>query len=219
MQLSPADEVLPADTDPLIAAVDRQPAFSRVLPWMMLIGGIIGAAAAAVLIVEKMRLLADSGYVPSCSINPILSCGSVMTKPQAEAFGFPNPLLGIAGFSAVAVIGAALLAGASFARWFWIGLQAGVTFGILFVSWLMFQSLYVIGALCPYCMLVWAVMIPLFVYVTAANIDQRRIPFSSALHGLGRALVSYHTVVITIWFLAVAALIAVRFWDYWSSLL
>lgn len=32
--------------------------------------------------------------------------------------------------------------------------------------WLIGQCLYVIGALCPWCVVVWAVMIPLFWYVT-----------------------------------------------------
>lgn len=36
------------------------------------------------LTVEKIALLKDAAYVPSCSINPVLSCGSVMTTPQAE---------------------------------------------------------------------------------------------------------------------------------------
>src|SRR5689334_17486274 len=127
------------------------PRSGRSLPWILLIGGIIGLAASAVLTVEKLALLRDPAYVPSCSINPILSCGSVMTKPQAEVFGFPNSLLGIAGFAVVVTVAVALLAGATFRRWFWGGLQVGVTLGAVFVHWLMFQSLYRIQALCPYC--------------------------------------------------------------------
>ena len=91
---------------------------SRGLAWWLLVGGLVGLVAAFVLAVEKYALLADPSYVPSCSLNPVLSCGSIMASPQAEAFGFPNPLLGIAGFSVVAAIGAALLAGARFAEWF-----------------------------------------------------------------------------------------------------
>ena len=45
-----------------------------------------------------------------------------------------------------------------------------MTFGVVFVHWLIFQSLYVIGALCPYCMVVWAVTIPIFWYVTLHNL-------------------------------------------------
>ncbi|GAB3939061.1 vitamin K epoxide reductase family protein [Micromonospora vulcania] len=145
---------------------------SRVTAWICAVGGVVGLLAAAILIVEKINLLADPGYVPSCSINPILSCGSVMTTPQAEAFGIPNPLIGIAGFAAVATIGVVLLAGARLPGWFWLGLQAGATFGVIFVHWLIYQSLYVIGALCPYCMLVWAVTIPIFLYVTVRALRQ-----------------------------------------------
>ncbi|TDD58052.1 vitamin K epoxide reductase family protein [Kribbella antibiotica] len=182
------------------------PRSSRSLPWILLIGGIIGLAAAAVLTVEKIALLRDPAYVPSCSINPILSCGSVMSKPQAEVFGFPNSLLGIAGFAVIVTVGVALLAGATFRRWFWIGLQIGVTFGAVFVHWLMFQSLYRIQALCPYCMVVWAVTIPIFWYVTLHNVNRPK-------------LTRLHSVPLTIWAVVVLSLIGEQFWSYWRTLL
>ncbi|MFI6295606.1 vitamin K epoxide reductase family protein [Nonomuraea sp. NPDC050790] len=178
--------------------------FPRLLPYLLLIGGGIGLVAAFVLAVEKIALLKNPAYVPSCSINPVLSCGSIMSTPQAELFGFPNPLLGVAGFAIVTTTGAALLAGAVLKRWFWAGLQAGVTAGVVFVHWLIYQSLYVIGALCPYCMVVWAVMIPIFLYVTLRN--------------LARPFARQHVIVLTLWYLAVLALITARFWTYWSSL-
>src|SRR3546814_955690 len=121
------------------------------------------------LLIEKIALLEDPTYVPSCSINPILRCGSVMSTEQAEVFGFPNPIIGVAGFAIVTTVGVALLAGARLPRWFWWGLQAGTTFGVVFIPWLMFQSLYRIYPLCPYCMVVWAVTIPLFWYTTLHN--------------------------------------------------
>jgi uncharacterized membrane protein len=103
------------------------PGSPRALAWLLTVASAIGLIAAFVLTVEKIALLKDPNYIPSCSINPILSCGSVMTKPQAEVFGFPNSLLGIAGFSVLLTIAVALLAGATFARWFWLGLQTGIT--------------------------------------------------------------------------------------------
>ncbi|MGW6690045.1 vitamin K epoxide reductase family protein [Streptomyces sp. NPDC054961] len=42
---------------------------------------------------------------------------------------------------------------------------AGAAAGFGFTLWLIGQCLYAIGALCPWCD-VWAVMIPLFWYVT-----------------------------------------------------
>lgn len=50
----------------------------------LLIGaGLIGLAAAIVLLVEKLELLVNPDYIPTCDVSPILSCGSVMTTPQA----------------------------------------------------------------------------------------------------------------------------------------
>ena len=186
----------------------------------LLIGaGLIGLAAAIVLLVEKLELLVNPDYIPTCDVSPILSCGSVMTTPQAEAFGIPNPIIGIAGFAAVAVVGGAVLAGSGFRRWFWVGAQVGVTFAVVFVHWLIYQSLYVIGALCPYCMVVWAVTIPIFWYTTVYNLQH----FQGSTPRWARQSIEiatgYHGVLLTAWVLLVITLIAARFWDYWISLM
>ena len=99
--------------DPAAALTRRSGPFARSLPWLLLVGGLIGLTAAFVLTVEKFALALDPAYAPTCSINPVLNCGSVMDTPQASAFGFPNSLLGIAGFAVVAAVGAGLLAGAA----------------------------------------------------------------------------------------------------------
>lgn len=198
---------------------ERREPFPRLLPWLLLLGGVFGTAAAGVLTVEKMARLRDPTYVPTCSLNPVVSCGSVMDSPQAAAFGFPNSLLGIAGFAVVATVGAALFAGARFGRWFWSGLQAGVTFGVVFVHWLIFQSLYEIGALCPYCMVVWAVTVPTFLYVTLRNVGAGDLPAAMRARRLAAIATDYHGVVLTVWALTIVALIGVRFWSYWNTLL
>src|SRR5687768_7389479 len=71
----------------------------------VLIAGVLGLAAAVTLTVEKIEILINPDYVPSCSINPVLSCGSVMITPQASVFGFPNSLIGIVAFTVVLVTG------------------------------------------------------------------------------------------------------------------
>ncbi len=186
----------------------------RIVRWLYVVGGGIGLVASFVLMVEKIALLADPSYVPTCSLNPVLSCGSVMATPQAAAFGVANPLLGVTGFAMVLTAGAALAAGFRPPRWFWLAMQAGTTFGVGFVDWLIWQSLYSIGALCPYCMVVWAVTIPLFWYTTLHNLERGHLTGrpSSAV------LVRYHSAVLALWFVAIIAIIAARFWDYWSTL-
>ena len=62
--------------------------------WILTGASLVAFAAALVLMVEKLKLMADPNFVPSCSINPVLSCGSIMESTQAEAFGFPTPRVG-----------------------------------------------------------------------------------------------------------------------------
>lgn len=133
--------------------------------WVLTLAGVVGLTASAVLAIEKYQLLKNPFYVPSCSVNETLNCTQIMQSDQAALFGFPNPYLGLVGFTVVVTIGAAALAGARFARWFWRGLSAGIALALLLVLWLAYQSIAVIGALCPYCMLVWVAVASLVVTV------------------------------------------------------
>ncbi|MFS0700302.1 vitamin K epoxide reductase family protein [Cellulomonas sp. 179-A 4D5 NHS] len=192
---------------------------TRAIGWVLAVGGAIGFLAAFVLTVEKITLLGNPSYIPTCSINPVLSCGSVMSTPQAELFGFPNPLLGIAGFAMVLTAGMAVLSGARPGRWFWLALQLGTTAGAIFVHWLIFQSLYRIGALCPYCMVVWAVTIPVFWYTTLHNLQAGHLPVAGRARRPVEVASQYHAVVLTGWALSVLALIGAEFWLFWTTLL
>jgi uncharacterized membrane protein len=184
--------------------------------WWVLIAGVIGLAASMMLTVEKIALLRNPSYVPSCNINPIVSCGSVMVTPQASVLGFPNPLLGLVAFTVVIVTGVLAVAKVDLPQWYWIGLTIGTLIGVAFVHWLIFQSLYRIGALCPYCMVVWVVTVSLLVVVAS-------IVFRPALQrrpsGAAWVLYQWRWSIAALWFTAVFLLILVRFWNFWSTLL
>lgn len=199
-----------ADPTPASPCDPSVPALSA---WWVLIAGAIGLASSATLTVEKIDLLLNPSYVPSCNLNPILSCGSVMVTPQASLFGFPNPLLGIGAFTVVLVAGVLAVAKVPLPQWFWISLEVGLLIGAGFVHWLIFESLYRIGALCPYCMVVWAMTITLLVVV--GSIVFRPVLDSTA----ARLLYQWRWSITALWFTAVFLLIMVRFWDYWSTLL
>ena len=192
---------------------------TRLLPWVLALGGMVGLTAALVLTIEKIALIRDPGYVPSCSINPILSCGSIMSTTQSQVLGFPNPLLGIAGFAVVTTTGMVLLGGARLPRWFWVGLCAGTAFGVGFIHWLIYQSLYVIGALCPYCMVVWVITIPMFWYTILACLHHGYLPVPARERRLVQGLIRYHGVVLTAWYLIIALAVLHAFWTYWMTLL
>lgn len=142
----------------------------RGLGLLLTIGGAIGLLSAAILIIEKINLLEKPKEALACDINPFVSCGNVINTDQASVFGFPNPLMGVAGFAIVATLGVLLIAGTRLPSFVWLGLQAGTIFGIGFVTWLQYQSIYDIQSLCPYCMVVWSVTIPIFVWTTARNL-------------------------------------------------
>lgn len=182
----------------------------RVSAWLLLIGGLVGWLASVTLTIERFKLFAEPGYRPSCSINPILSCGSVMVTDQAAVFGFPNPILGVVGFSVVVTVGVSAVARVGFPRWIWGGLWLGTAVGLGFVCWFIFQTLYRINALCPYCMLVW-VATPLILIVVSDRL------WGEAGGPLGM-LVQWRWTVLALFCTLVLLLVFLRFQDYWLSL-
>jgi hypothetical protein len=48
-----------------------------------------------------------------------------------------------------------MIGGVQFPGWFWKIALLGTVLAILFSHWLAFQTTFVIGALCPYCMVAW----------------------------------------------------------------
>lgn len=196
--------------------------FSKFIPRILVIGGIIGLICAFIISYDKQELLKNPHFQPNCDLNPIISCGSVMASWQGEAFGFPNPWIGLASFSTLITVGMALFAltrqepAQAFKRWFWLGLQAGTIFGVLFIHWLFFQSVYRINALCPYCMVVWVVTITTFWYVLLYNIETGVIKLSGKLKQAGDFVRRHHLDILLFWFLIIFILIMNHFWYYFG---
>ena len=142
-----------------------------------------------------------------------------METAQASLLGFPNPIIGVAAFPVVVTTGMAFLAGARLARWYWVGLQVGVTAAFALVTWLAFQSIYRIGALCPYCMVVWTVVIPLFWYVSLRNLSEGVFGDTVKDRRAIAWMREWHAPLLLVPFVLLLVLIGERFWSYWSTLL
>ena len=97
-------------------------------------------------------------------------------------------------------------------------MAVGTLLGAAFVHWLIFQSLYRIEALCPYCMVVWLATFTLAWYLTLANFSSGRIKVPAPLRPVLAFATKYHAVLLTGAVLIVVALITEAFWDYWSTL-
>ncbi|MFG2945675.1 vitamin K epoxide reductase family protein [Streptomyces adustus] len=181
---------------------------------LLVLTGAAGLLASWVITLDKFKLLEDPHFVPGCSLNPVVSCGSVMKSAQASAFGFPNPMLGLVAYGIVVCVGVSLLAGAVFPGWYWLTFDAGCLFGVGFVSWLQFQSLYRINALCLWCCLAWVATIVLFWYVTSLVVRKRFLP---APAGVRMFLAEFTWVLPLLHIGVVGMLILTRWWEFWTG--
>jgi len=188
----------------------------KTLPWILLIGSIIGLVVSFALTYDKIQVLKNPSYVPSCNINPVISCGSVMSKPQSELFGIPNTIFGLIGFSVLGTFAALLTMKIVLPKKIWWLIQGGVTGGLLFAGYLFFQGIFRIHAICPYCFLIWITMPPMFWYTTLLNFRTKRIPVNNRVSNI---LNRFHGDVLIGFYVLFVAILLVKFWYYWSTLI
>ncbi|MFF7387224.1 vitamin K epoxide reductase family protein [Streptomyces scabiei] len=187
---------------------------SRAFAILLLITGAAGLLASWVITLDKFKLLEDPNFTPGCSLNPVVSCGNIMKSDQASAFGFPNPMIGLVAYGIVICVGMSLLAGAAFPRWYWLTFEAGALFGVGFVTWLQFESLYRIYSLCLWCCLAWIATVVLFWYLTSFVVREGLLPAPAGL----RSFLGEFTWVFPVVHLGVIGmLVLTRWWDFWTS--
>ena len=202
---------MPSTTAPANDPTEQdKPAMVRAKPfgWFLVIAGGIAWLASFTLVLERLELYKNPDATVSCDVNSWISCGDVMKTPEAALLGFPNPFIGVVAFAVVITTGVVVLAGARMARWYWIALQAGVTAGMALVGWFWFTAVYVLAILCPYCMVVWAMMIPLFVWTTVRNVIHGAIPAPPAVR---KFLADWAWVIVGLAYLATLASIFFKF--------
>ncbi len=146
------------------------------LATFFIISGLIGFAAAFLLTLDKIAILTNPDAQLSCNFSVLIGCSKNLASWQGAILGFPNPLIGIAAWSVVITIGCALLANATFSRWFWIAFNVGYLAAMAFVLFLITQSIFVLDVLCPWCMVTWSVTIPGFLAITLYNLKSGIIP-------------------------------------------
>jgi uncharacterized membrane protein len=188
---------------------------SAPLAWLLIIGGIVGWIASFLLTLERFHVAADPNATLSCDVASFISCKSVMLSPEAKMFGFPNPLLGLATFVAPIAVGVAILAGAKFANWFWQLFFAGNVLAFGWVIYLSSTAIYDIGALCPYCMVAWAAVIPMFWQLFAHGAREGYLPMPAKSIDFFFKFYDWAWLVALLTALAIALEIAIRFWTLW----
>ena len=161
-------------SEPAVAAPYRRP---TVLAIFLIVAGAIGLWAAFMLMVDKIHLLENPEAQLSCNFSILVGCSKNLNSWQGSLLGFPNPMLGLGGWTATIAVGVGLFAvRGRFARWYWIAFNVGVALALALVIFLITQSLTVLNVLCPWCMVTWVVTIPTFLAVTLYNLKEGHIP-------------------------------------------
>jgi len=199
----------------------------KLYPYILIIGSIIGFLASFVLTVDVIRLTANPDVELPCNLNPFVSCTSVATSEQASVFGFPNSLLGITAFSMLFAIGIMLLFGGSNSslldkvtgenrarRPLWLLVNLGTLAAMIFVMWFFYQSVYNIASLCIYCMIVWSVTWPIFLYTTIWNFREDHFKF---FPNLFQFISKYHLQILITWYFLIIFLILFQFRYFFFS--
>lgn len=199
----------------------RTTTWQRTLPYVLLVGGVIGMIASFALTYDKIHVLQNPNYNPSCNINPILSCGSVMQTEQATLLGVPNTIFGLVAFSMLATFAVLLLNGARPPRWIWLAAQVASTAGVAFMHYLFFESVFRIHAICPWCFVVWMITIPIFWGITIHNIRHKYLGLErfASTQKIGTFVNRYSNDLLVLWYLAIFGILLKSFWYYWSTLL
>lgn len=179
----------------------------------MLVSSALGLLAAFVLATDAITLAANPGADLSCNISAKISCATVGLSWQANLLGFPNAFIGLATEPVVITLAVAALGGVKFPRWFMLAAQAVYSIGFLFALWLFFQAYFVIGALCPWCLLVTVTTTLVFASMTRINLLENNFglqpgPYEAVARWLRLGL---DTWIVVLLIAAMAAMVILRY--------
>ena len=138
----------------------------------MLVGAVLSLLASFVLSVEAIEIAKNPNAELSCSVNIVLNCATVAAHPSATFMGFPNSFIGMMAEPVVIAVAIAGLAGVKFPRRFMFTAQIFYTAGLLFALGLLYVSMFIIQALCPWCLLVTLTTILVWFALTRYNIRE-----------------------------------------------
>ena len=178
----------------------------------MLFWAALSLLASFVLSVEAVDLARNPDANPTCNINSVISCTKVAVTWQASVFGFPNAFLGLITESVVITVAVACLGGVRFPRWFMFAAQIGYTLGLIFAYWLFAESLFVIHALCPWCMVLYLSTTLVWWLLARFNVREGNLFLPPGLDRRARELVrSGNDVFIVIaWLVVLVALVLAK---------
>ncbi|GAA3901340.1 vitamin K epoxide reductase family protein [Microbacterium invictum] len=168
----------------------------RGLAVFWIVAAVLGGVVSFLLYLEYIGQLTGGTPIVSCDVSPLVTCGPNLLSPGGNLLGFTNSIIGITMF-----LGPIYAAVASFAApgglrpWFWRVYTIGLTAAFALVHFFAWRSVFEYGSLCPWCMIVWLVTIPLFWFTLGWSL--RDGVWGEKVRGIGAGLFSW-AVLITI---------------------
>jgi len=160
---------------------DKEKRDNRWIFIVILIAATASLIAAFVLSVEAIELVRNPNATFTCSVNAVINCGTVAKSPYATLFGFPNSFIGMISEPTFILLAILLLIGVKLSRKFMFAIQIMAGGALLFAIYLFYISTAIIGALCPWCMLVMLSTIVMFFAITKYNIRFENLYLSKRL--------------------------------------
>lgn len=147
----------------------------------MLISATVCLIVSLILSVDALIIAQNPNAVLSCDINSVVSCGTVANSWQAQVLGFPNSFIGLMCEPIIMCLAIAGLNKVRFNRGFMVTANIIYSIGFVFALWLFSQSAFVIGAFCPWCLIITIGTTVTFFTITRLNILQDNLYLSSSL--------------------------------------
>lgn len=196
--------------------LERSHRFRQTDGWIfstMLFSACLSLYSSFVLAVDAIRLAKDPQVALPCNINEVISCSAVARSWQAGLFGFPNAFLGLMAEPVVIVIAVASLAGVKFPRPFMFAAQVVYSVGFVFAYWLFFESTFVIGALCPWCLLVTVSTTLVLASLTHVNIRDGNLFLPDRVQAAARTALTLgiDLLLVVLWLSALTVLVLAKY--------
>lgn len=156
---------------------------------LWIVSGVLGGTVAFLLYLEYIGQLTGSDPIVSCQWGILVTCGPNLLSPGGNILGFSNSIAGMVLFAGPVYAGVSALASpAGLRRWYWRTFGIFVAGAFVLVHYFAIQSIFVYRSLCPWCMIIWLVTIPLFWYTTGWMLREGVWTEAVPVRRAGRAL-------------------------------
>ena len=149
--------------EPTASTLSRTFRPSRGLAVFWIVAATLAWVVSFLLYLEYVGQLTDAEPLISCELSVLVTCGPNLLSPGGNLLGFSNSIIGIVLFLGPIYAGVSALASpAGMRAWYWRVFSVFVLGGFLLVHLFAYRSVFEYGSLCPWCMVVWLMTIPLF---------------------------------------------------------